>query len=222
MVWVRLDDGFADHPKVVRVGDAGLAMFVRGLCYCNRHLTDGEIPFEAAKHMGHHRTAKALVDAGLWIVKGTCFVAHDFDKFNPTRESVLQERKAAQDRKNRWVERQKERRRNGVPNGGKNGDGTVPPPPYPPPTPALLRSARGKGGRDALAPDGAAPAQGGEENPQRREALRLAELCGVHERHASDLIDKHGAETIISAAKMAQHKGPDAQSYLLDLIRPVY
>jgi hypothetical protein len=44
MPWVRLDEAFATDPKVVEAGPLALAMQVAGLCYCNRHLTDGRIP----------------------------------------------------------------------------------------------------------------------------------------------------------------------------------
>lgn len=44
MPWVRIDDHFDEHPKIASVGPLGLALFVSGLAYCNRHLTDGFIP----------------------------------------------------------------------------------------------------------------------------------------------------------------------------------
>lgn len=49
MPWVRLEDGFAEHPKIESVGALGMAMYVAGLCYCNRNLTDGFIPEAAAR-----------------------------------------------------------------------------------------------------------------------------------------------------------------------------
>jgi uncharacterized phage protein (TIGR02220 family) len=49
LAWVRLDDHFDQHPKLQAVGPIGLAMFVSGLAYCNRNLTDGFIPWSAAR-----------------------------------------------------------------------------------------------------------------------------------------------------------------------------
>ena len=44
MPWVRIDDGYADHPKMAAVGPLGQALWLAGLAYCNRYLTDGFIP----------------------------------------------------------------------------------------------------------------------------------------------------------------------------------
>lgn len=51
MTWVRLDDEFPEHPKVVAVGPLGLALQVAGLAYCNRNLTDGFIPKAQARRL---------------------------------------------------------------------------------------------------------------------------------------------------------------------------
>lgn len=51
MPWVRLDDHFDEHPKLARVGPLGLALWVTGLAYCNRNLTDGFIPWATARKM---------------------------------------------------------------------------------------------------------------------------------------------------------------------------
>jgi hypothetical protein len=49
--WVRLDDRITEHPKIVEVGPLGLALFVAGLAYCNRNLTDGFIPWATAQKL---------------------------------------------------------------------------------------------------------------------------------------------------------------------------
>jgi hypothetical protein len=49
MVWVRIDDQFAEDPKVVEVGPLGMALQVAALCYANRKLTDGHIPRSVAR-----------------------------------------------------------------------------------------------------------------------------------------------------------------------------
>jgi hypothetical protein len=41
---VKIDDQFPDHPKVVALSDAAIALWLRGICYCSRYLTDGAIP----------------------------------------------------------------------------------------------------------------------------------------------------------------------------------
>ena len=49
MPWIRIDDHFEEHPKLAKVGPLGWAMWLAGLAYCNRNLTDGFIPWSAAR-----------------------------------------------------------------------------------------------------------------------------------------------------------------------------
>jgi hypothetical protein len=44
MPWVRVEDNFYDHDKFVQIGPLGLAVWITGLAYCNRNLTNGVIP----------------------------------------------------------------------------------------------------------------------------------------------------------------------------------
>ncbi len=51
MAWVKIDDQFTDHPKAADAGPLGIAMQVAGLCYANRHLTDGFISHKVAARL---------------------------------------------------------------------------------------------------------------------------------------------------------------------------
>ena len=44
MSWIKIDDQFADHPKVLQAGPLASWMYVCGLTYAGRYLTDGFIP----------------------------------------------------------------------------------------------------------------------------------------------------------------------------------
>lgn len=44
MAWVKLDDHFADHPKMAAAGPLAMLLHVKALCYCARYLTDGFVP----------------------------------------------------------------------------------------------------------------------------------------------------------------------------------
>jgi len=44
-MWAKLDDGLTDHPKILKVGPLGLALWIAGLVYSSRNLTDGFIPW---------------------------------------------------------------------------------------------------------------------------------------------------------------------------------
>src|SRR6266496_292269 len=51
MPWVRVDDHFDEHPKFAQAGPLGMALWVTGLAYCNRNLTDGFIPWAVAQRL---------------------------------------------------------------------------------------------------------------------------------------------------------------------------
>lgn len=44
MGWVRLDDGFAEHPKIDALTDGAFRLHVAALGHAARHLTDGIVP----------------------------------------------------------------------------------------------------------------------------------------------------------------------------------
>jgi hypothetical protein len=104
MTWVKLDDAFAEHPKIARLSDSALALFVVGLAYCNRNLTDGFIPRQVG--IGQLRYCdgntvppiRELERGGVWEAVPGGWQVHDFDHYQPSRESVLAEREAARER----------------------------------------------------------------------------------------------------------------------------
>ena len=114
MVWVRLDDDFPDHPKIVSLGDltplAGW-LHICGLCYCNRYLTDGVIPRTKVKtlasfeHIGIETAAvggscgighdievgelvDALIEAGMWEERESDYRIHDYLDYQPSKAQV--------------------------------------------------------------------------------------------------------------------------------------
>ena len=102
MPWVRLDDGFADHPKVERAGPLAAWLHVVAMCYCARHLTDGRIPKATARRLADipspGRHIDTLVAVGLWDEDGDDYVLHDFLEYQPSRADVEADRKAARER----------------------------------------------------------------------------------------------------------------------------
>lgn len=94
MPWFRLDDNFDTHPKLVEVGPQAACVFVRGLCYSNRDLTDGVISKAVARELAGGRTKleSALVAVGLWHLDVGGYRIHDFLDFQPSRADVLEVR----------------------------------------------------------------------------------------------------------------------------------
>jgi hypothetical protein len=112
--WVRLDDGFAEHPKVARLDDRAFRLLVWCLCYSARQLTDGFVDDQALRRSPFGARATRLVvtlgrlaDAGLIKRVEGGIEIHDFGDYNPDRASVLKKREQARERQARWLEKKK-------------------------------------------------------------------------------------------------------------------
>lgn len=118
MAWVRLDDQFADHPKVAAAGPLAAWLHTKALVYCGRYLTDGFIPRaivhalidwesfgvlvdigESAESPKNTKLARTLIDVGLWEEADGGYQIHDYLEHNPSAEKVKAERAAEKDRK---------------------------------------------------------------------------------------------------------------------------
>jgi hypothetical protein len=104
MAWVRLDDVFTDHPKIVGLPDASFRLHIHALCYASRLLTDGLISrawLTGGKGRSLPKAIAPLVAAGLWVEQGHDFRIHDYLRYQPSRSSVEQVRDKAADRMKR-------------------------------------------------------------------------------------------------------------------------
>ena len=120
MGWVRLEDNFPDHPKVVKAGPLGKALYIDSLCWANRHLTDGFIPEEQVRPMlalsqVDVRAISRLVKAGLWEEIEGGYQIHDYLAYQPSAAKARQARESAARRQDAW-----RRRRNAVSNDQSN------------------------------------------------------------------------------------------------------
>ena len=94
-MWVRLDDGMAHHPKFVQSGPEAMALFVAGLCYCNRYRTDGLIPKLVLPCLLPGLSEQRAIELALrlatnarrpsWIDVGDHYRVHDYEVYQPTR-----------------------------------------------------------------------------------------------------------------------------------------
>lgn len=100
MTWFKVDDGFADHPKVDallegKYGEAALALWTLAGVWSAKHLQNGKVPAARVRKLGIKRAelaAAELVRVGLWHPTDDGFVFHQWDEHQPTREKVLAER----------------------------------------------------------------------------------------------------------------------------------
>lgn len=102
VTWVKLVDTFPDHPKVLAVGDHAAWLWVCGLCFASRHLTDGFIPEHALARLTGlpkpRALAAKLVEQELWDVVEGGWRVHNYMEKQRTREGVEGERAATRER----------------------------------------------------------------------------------------------------------------------------
>lgn len=85
MSWVRIDDGFPRHPKLLLLTRAERYTWIELLCYCAEQRTDGFVPKSIAKVLRDASTTFLLKthDAGLLDVdEHGRWVVHDWALYN--------------------------------------------------------------------------------------------------------------------------------------------
>lgn len=102
MTWVKLDDGFADHPKVVALSDSAFRAHVSALCYASRQLTDGFIPEEVALKWAPVAHIALLLARKLWDRVEGGFQIHDYLEYQVSKQRVQNWREGNRARQERW------------------------------------------------------------------------------------------------------------------------
>jgi hypothetical protein len=112
MPWVRIDENALDHPKIGGLSDGAFRLWVQGLAYCQKFLTDGFIGDLAVRglHSYSPKRRSLLVGAGLWDLSETGIRVHDYLEWNDSREHVTAARIFAKDR----MKKLREKRSHGV------------------------------------------------------------------------------------------------------------
>lgn len=98
MPWLKMDDGFYDHPKVACLTPAAGWLWMRGLGWSARHLRDGFVPQHIVCWLARDDAdalAAELHAAGLWGPAPGGWQAHDFGDYNPSAAEVKAKREAA-------------------------------------------------------------------------------------------------------------------------------
>lgn len=108
MVWFRVDDNLAFHTKTVAAGNAAMGLWVRAGSWSGQQLTDGYVPKHIARQLGTAAEIKRLVGVGLWCDEGDGYRFHQWGERQPTRDKVMEERKANADRIADWRRRKRE------------------------------------------------------------------------------------------------------------------
>jgi hypothetical protein len=91
MSWIRVDDHFADHPKVMALGSdrlRGLGLWHVAASYCARYLTDGYVPTTHVRAHAPARLINRMVAVGLFDPVADGYMLHDWLNYNPSRDAV--------------------------------------------------------------------------------------------------------------------------------------
>jgi hypothetical protein len=94
MSWIKLDDQFFTHPKIVDLSKDAKLLYVAALTYCGAHLTDGGLTRGALRVVAATvdvppETAEVLLVAGLWQATGDGVQINNYLQYQPSRESAL-------------------------------------------------------------------------------------------------------------------------------------
>ena len=109
MTWVKIDDSFPNHPKVIGLSDKAFRVHISGLCYCGTYLTDGFIPMTVAGKLADENMTVIieLTDAGLWIERLVMngFEIHDYLAHQSSKTQVKAHKEANKARAERYREK---------------------------------------------------------------------------------------------------------------------
>jgi 5-methylcytosine-specific restriction endonuclease McrA len=94
MPWARIDENAGDHPKIASLSDGAFRLWVTGLLYCQRFLTDGFITSVALRGLRAHSAKRVteLVEVGLWELADGGVRVHDYLQWNDSRAHILENR----------------------------------------------------------------------------------------------------------------------------------
>jgi hypothetical protein len=103
MAWIKLDDQWMEHPKIVTVGRDARDVWLASITWCAKYLTDGYFPKNllptlatmAGVDVANCQTfASDLLGVCLWELEGNKYLVHDYLKYNPTKEQAIATREA--------------------------------------------------------------------------------------------------------------------------------
>ena len=117
MTWIKLDDSFADHPKVAGLSDRAFRVHITGLLYCGKYLTDGVIPRSVANKFCINNASnliKKLVESGLWKPVEGGFEINDYLKYQTSKAQAEMEKETNRLRAQKARKARAEALRNGV------------------------------------------------------------------------------------------------------------
>jgi len=102
MTWIKLDDGFPSNPKIVNLSDHSFRLYIAGLCYSGKYLTDGYIPMAIVKQYGD---PGELLERGLWIEAEDGVQVVNYAEYQTPKSEVEKKKEQNRDRASRYRSR---------------------------------------------------------------------------------------------------------------------
>lgn len=101
MPWIRFEDNFPEHPKVLALSDGAFRLHVQAIAYCSRQLTDGHVSIAAVESLTRRssRLTAELIRARLWEPVDDGYLIHDYLEYQPSRDDIQKRREADRSRK---------------------------------------------------------------------------------------------------------------------------
>lgn len=100
MPWLRIDDGEADAPWVMQVGNEAYGVYCRLGGYCAKHLTDGMVPAPMAQMIAGGKKPLLALEVVGRITRdemGTVRLPFYLDS-NPSRAQIESDRETRKDK----------------------------------------------------------------------------------------------------------------------------
>src|SRR5215471_11146556 len=126
-IMARLDTGWHDNPKILRLGLPAMGLHAWSISYCDHARSDGYIPLGAWPALpGAGAAVKALLTGGLWLRAddGHGFWLHDYTDYNRTRAQIEADQSGSRERMRtvRANRRANKRRTNGATTAERSAD----------------------------------------------------------------------------------------------------
>jgi hypothetical protein len=106
MVWFHVDDAMAFHPKAIEAGNAAIGLWVRAGAWATSARSDGFIPRPIARRIGTRSQIESLITAGLWEVKDSGYIMHDWHDYQIAKADIESRRESNRNRKREQRKRQ--------------------------------------------------------------------------------------------------------------------
>lgn len=96
--FVRIDQGYDEHPKVIPLSDAAFRAHIGSICWAGRNpRQNGLIPAAVARKKWRPRIVNELVSAGLFDIEEGGYRVHDYLDFNRSSDEISAYREARGD-----------------------------------------------------------------------------------------------------------------------------